>query len=218
MGIWKTLVANLDAFTVEPTPLPGDGCEGTGRPRGCQDIPDPCVCQVQCEAGYVMGEDSMERPRGLEPPPTAWQAVVLPLYYGRSAYAFYSTGPARRQARPQRQTGTPRPSFPCSSGTGLWENARGLVDLGHARRLYHRRLLLPFGELRRFGAVRVHPREFLAVMVIDGNLPVPMLAPLVFPELGSFSFSQGLLSRGFLRGGRRTMAIWPAAHKYQDRN
>ena len=25
----------------------------------------------------------MERPRGLEPPPTAWQAVVLPLYYGR---------------------------------------------------------------------------------------------------------------------------------------
>jgi hypothetical protein len=29
-------------------------------------------------------EEKMERPRGLEPPPTAWQAVVLPLYYGRS--------------------------------------------------------------------------------------------------------------------------------------
>jgi hypothetical protein len=27
--------------------------------------------------------ERMERPRGLEPPPTAWQAVVLPLYYGR---------------------------------------------------------------------------------------------------------------------------------------
>lgn len=30
----------------------------------------------------------MERPRGLEPPPTAWQAVVLPLYYGRISYIF----------------------------------------------------------------------------------------------------------------------------------
>lgn len=26
----------------------------------------------------------MERPMGLEPTPTAWQAVVLPLYYGRA--------------------------------------------------------------------------------------------------------------------------------------
>ena len=26
----------------------------------------------------------MERPRGLEPPPGAWQAPVLPLYYGRT--------------------------------------------------------------------------------------------------------------------------------------
>jgi hypothetical protein len=28
-------------------------------------------------------KQNLERPRGLEPPPTAWQAVVLPLYYGR---------------------------------------------------------------------------------------------------------------------------------------
>lgn len=33
----------------------------------------------------------MERPRGLEPPPTAWQAVVLPLYYGRSEQPIFST-------------------------------------------------------------------------------------------------------------------------------
>src|SRR6266852_3065834 len=30
-----------------------------------------------------MAGNELERPRGLEPPPTAWQAVVLPLYYGR---------------------------------------------------------------------------------------------------------------------------------------
>ena len=40
----------------------------------------------------------MERPRGLEPPPTAWQAVVLPLYYGRFAQSFYSMAARRRQA------------------------------------------------------------------------------------------------------------------------
>jgi hypothetical protein len=27
--------------------------------------------------------EGLERPRGLEPPPGAWQAPVLPLYYGR---------------------------------------------------------------------------------------------------------------------------------------
>src|SRR3990172_9713522 len=35
-----------------------------------------------------MRRRKMERPRGLDPPPTAWQAVVLPLYYGRFASAF----------------------------------------------------------------------------------------------------------------------------------
>ncbi len=48
----------------------------------------------------------MERPRGLEPPPTAWQAVVLPLYYGRSdgqdlKQIFYST-PVPSPTRPAR--------------------------------------------------------------------------------------------------------------------
>src|SRR5271155_1735093 len=41
----------------------------------------------------------MERPRGLEPPPTAWQAVVLPLYYGRSEQPIYSMGVGRGQDR-----------------------------------------------------------------------------------------------------------------------
>jgi hypothetical protein len=39
----------------------------------------------------------LERPRGLEPPPTAWQAVVLPLYYGRSEQPIYSMGVRKRQ-------------------------------------------------------------------------------------------------------------------------
>lgn len=37
-------------------------------------------------------EEKLERPMGLEPTPTAWQAVVLPLYYGRlDVRLFYST-------------------------------------------------------------------------------------------------------------------------------
>jgi hypothetical protein len=50
----------------------------------------------------------LERPRGLEPPPTAWQAVVLPLYYGRFAHyhwgdtCFYSMSP-KGSARARHQ-------------------------------------------------------------------------------------------------------------------
>ncbi len=53
--------------------------------------------------GDGLGGSGMERPRGLEPPPTAWQAVVLPLYYGRSTCSSYSMGLRRRQA-PQGTT------------------------------------------------------------------------------------------------------------------
>src|SRR5205807_9868845 len=55
----------------------------------------------------------MERPRGLEPPPTAWQAVGLPLYYGRSGLTFpYNTRRQWRQGPHRGPRGPTRNSPP----------------------------------------------------------------------------------------------------------
>src|SRR5712691_10075061 len=131
----------------------------------------------------------MERPRGLEPPPTAWQAVVLPLYYGRSRLTLLITrGGSGHKA--------------CIVGPGLEPPPPRLTDLNDARRLDDRRFLLPFGKFRGLGAVGVNPAKLLAVVIIDGDLPVPMFAPLVLTELGSSSFSHE-----YRQQSRRTMPI-----------
>jgi hypothetical protein len=67
-----------------------------------------------------------------------------------------------------------------------------LADLKHARRLNDGRLPLPLGKLGSFGTVRVNTGKFLAVFVKNRNLPVLVLAPLVLPQLGAFSFFQCL--------------------------
>src|SRR6266581_4360636 len=57
-----------------------------------------------------MTGDGLERPRGLEPPPTAWQAVVLPLYYGRFSQQILYSMQERLPQEPLRcilRTGTP---------------------------------------------------------------------------------------------------------------
>ncbi len=130
----------------------------------------------------------MERPRGLEPPPTAWQAVVLPLYYGRSAYLLIARAqnadklvPCRTKQRHDRRC------FPPAQKLHVRENGCGLDDLHDARSLHHRRLLLPLGELGGLSAVNVHARELFAIVVIDSDEPVPVLAPPVFSQLSSFS-------------------------------
>ena len=70
----------------------------------------------------------MERPRGLEPPPTAWQAVVLPLYYGRSEQPIYSMGVERGQDRWTRAVqalGESAVSDPCNCEKLFVREARG---------------------------------------------------------------------------------------------
>src|SRR2546428_675954 len=131
----------------------------------------------------------MERPRGLEPPPTAWQAVVLPLYYGRSGLTLLITrGGSGHKA--------------CIVGPGLEPPPPRLTDLNDARRLDDRRFLLPCDNSRGLGAVGETRPNLLAVVIIDGPLPVPMFAPLVLTELGSSSFSHE-----YRQQSRRTMPI-----------
>ncbi len=77
-----------------------------------------------------------------------------------------------------------------------------LTDLNDARRLDDRRFLLPFGKFRGLGAVGVNPAKLLAVVIIDGDLPVPMFAPLVLTELGFSSFLHE-----YRQQSRRTMPI-----------
>ena len=117
-------------------------------------------------------KDPMERPRGLEPPPTAWQAVVLPLYYGRFATIFYSMAPGAGQGLAPRR----------SPARG------GLADPEHARELHHRGLPLALRELHGFVVIGVDAGKLLAVVIKDGYLPVPMLSALIFAELSSASF------------------------------
>jgi hypothetical protein len=71
----------------------------------------------------------MERPRGLEPPPTAWQAVVLPLYYGRIPERIYST-----RSRPPQVCGLR--AFPL--GRRCVREGSALAELADARALDHR--------------------------------------------------------------------------------
>jgi hypothetical protein len=80
-----------------------------------------------------------------------------------------------------------RRCFPSAQKLRVRENGRGLDDLHDARSLHHRRLLLPRGELGGLGAVNVHARELFAIVVIDSDEPVPVLAPPVFSQLSSFS-------------------------------
>jgi hypothetical protein len=75
----------------------------------------------------------------------------------------------------------------CGPAAAISTSNCGLIDLHHPRRLHDRGLLLPLGELRSLGAIRINPGELLAVVVVDRDLPVPVLAPLVFTQLGAFS-------------------------------
>ena len=129
----------------------------------------------------------MERTRGLEPPPTAWQAVVLPLYYGRSTYLLIARAQNADKLVPCRTKQRHHRRCPSAQKLRVRENGRGLDDLHDARSLHHRRLLLPLGELGGLGAVNVHARELFAIVVIDSDEPVPVLAPPVFSQLSSFS-------------------------------
>ena len=62
-----------------------------------------------------------------------------------------------------------------------WEADRNakLVDFEDASRLDHRRLLLAPSKALGAFAVDIDTRELFSILIIDGNLPVPMLAAAV---------------------------------------
>ncbi len=131
----------------------------------------------------------LERPRGLEPPPTAWQAVVLPLYYGRpTAFFFYSTHTERPQGRRARR-GRTNPRNRSRYERGALSGR--LADPDDSRSFHHGRFLLPLCKIGRLRAVGVDPGEPLAIAVEDRHLPVAVLASLVFAEFRALSLFQG---------------------------
>ena len=159
----------------------------------------------------------MERDKGIEPSPRPWQGRVLPLYESRSDNRIYSME-RRRAARRER-------SKCCETAAGSAEmryeapglSRRGVcpgqqtprasiersVDFANARRLHDGRSPLPVGKMLCALAVDVHAREFLAVVVIDGHLPVAMLAALVAIQTLLYS-SHVILPQDF---GCHTIAV-----------
>jgi len=75
-----------------------------------------------------------------------------------------------------------------------WPFIRGLlINLGNARAFHDWGLLLPKGEGLGPFAVDVNPREFFAVVVIDGDLPMAVPPSAVAPFGCGFPLSRFLL-------------------------
>jgi hypothetical protein len=60
------------------------------------------------------------------------------------------------------------------------------INFHDARRLHHGRLFLSVRKLLRSFAVNIHAREFLAVRVINGYLPMMVFAPFVVAHSAGF--------------------------------
>ena len=60
--------------------------------------------------------------------------------------------------------------------------AVALIHFGDASRTNYWRYLLPFGKPSSPIAIDVNAREFFAVIVVDGDSPIPVLATLVAAE------------------------------------
>ena len=136
----------------------------------------------------------MERPRGLEPPPTAWQAVVLPLYYGRNVresggrqLVFYSTRRELQQGSNDAFVRTNAARFEKRSGNA---KAFSLIHFDDARSSHHRGPFLPLSKSLGPLAIDVHARKPLPIGVIDGYLPVSVFAAAVAVQASAlFAFS-----------------------------
>ncbi len=152
----------------------------------------------------------LERPRGLEPPPTAWQAVVLPLYYGRSQRT-------KRLYHARQTTARHTPTF-CLFSYGSVP-FRESIDLAYASGSDHRRLLLSLGESHGLGSVNIDAGKLLTVLVVNGHLPVPVLAPFIFAQntFASCRLSFSLLGfrfHPFSHWGRVNIAALELFYKY----
>jgi hypothetical protein len=133
---------------------------------------------------------------GLEPTPGPWQGPVLPLYYDRPKHKNSNTIDlaATRSARLGNWlwVHVPKHGFEAICD---WESTPnlslliygGLPDLQHTRSLNDGGLPLAIGKFDCLGAVSIHASEPFAILVKDGDLPVLVFAPLVFPELRTLS-------------------------------
>jgi hypothetical protein len=180
---------------------------GAGRP--C--VAAPHLDRVLVGLGEAGKYREMERPRGIEPPPTAWQAVVRPLYYGRISVGanvlFYSTPPITGQGpggsiRSETITGTHIQGTSGPSGFLTWSAAAtrrkgASVNLEDAGGTNDRRLFLPLRKSIGALAVDIDPGKLFTVLIVDGNLPVAVLAPPVFFEPAVFAGSRRRLTGFF---------------------
>ena len=82
--------------------------------------------------------------------------------------------------------------------------AAGSADLQDPRGLYDRGLSLALGEPSGLFPVGIDTSKPLPVLVKHGDLPVFVLAPPVFPELGAFS-----CGFGFRHGLNISIAVRP---------
>jgi hypothetical protein len=121
---------------------------------------------------------------GIEPTPKAWQAFVLPLYYGRPTLSFYSTFTHRPQADLRAHVR----AVPFD-GSKKQISVSGLLgELADPGALDHGRLSLPFGEASSLVAVRVDAAEFFPVRVVHSNEPVMMPAATIITERSFLPF------------------------------
>jgi hypothetical protein len=102
---------------------------------------------------------------------------------------FYSTRTGRPQGPPCAPRAHESPQIARAMKGVLFP--AGLADPDDSRSFHHRRFLLPVREIGRLCAVGVDPRELLAIAIEDGDLPVAVLASLVFAELRALSLLQG---------------------------
>jgi hypothetical protein len=150
---------------------------------------------------------------GLEPTPGPWQGPVLPLYYGRPNQENSNT-PANWRQDPRGVKITKGPahtrvqrSLHCRASLNS-DKKVGSADLQHPRGFYDGRLPLPLGKFGGLFPVCIHACKPLPVLVKHSHLPVLVLAPPIFPQLGAFP-----CGFGFGHGLNISMAL--RAHKYR---
>jgi hypothetical protein len=162
----------------------------------------------------------MERDKGIEPSPRPWQGRVLPLYESRvrellrDFLNFYSMPPVCEQGPAGSgflHGRTDASARPAASASG--PPAR-LIDFHDPRGFDDRRLLLALCKPRGALAINVHTGKFLAIAVIDGYLPMPVLASLVAVESAAF-FRLLLFHDGVPLGGSTIASSgWPRKYLF----
>jgi hypothetical protein len=153
----------------------------------------------------------LERDKGIEPSPPPWQGGVLPLYESRerqSEQVLIACGREAEQAlvrvahacvvpaRPTRRTTCTTQKL--IAETGIDRRCKGLghpltngrsellIHFEDARRLDDRRFLLPLGKAHRAITVDIDAGKSLAVVIVDGDLPVAVPAPAIFVKTTGF--------------------------------